>query len=258
MAVIRVEKTQDYSVMSNAHFKDKRLSLKAKGLMSQMLSLPDDWDYSIAGLVAINKEEEGAIKSALKELKDAGYLEVVKNNPSKENGGRIDYEYILHEQTNNNQFKINKKQEGKKQAVEIQAVEIQPVENSGELNTNILNTNKLNIKDKNKKLDLVDFMELLKADANIGSDEVLLRAFYHFLNMRKLIKKPIKTEEGLHRLVNRVWKLSGGNHQLANDILEQSVGYEWQDVYPLKEDKQKNDLSPMNEFTALLQEEGYL
>ena len=129
--------------MSNYHFKDRRLSLKAKGLMSEMLSLPDDWDYSIAGLVAINKEEEGAIKSALKELKDAGYLEVVKKMPSKDNGGRIEYEYILHELP----IGINKKQGGNFQGVEIQAVEVQGVENAGELNTNILNTNKQNTKE---------------------------------------------------------------------------------------------------------------
>ena len=58
MSVIRVEKTKDFTVMSNYHFRDKRLSLKAKGLLSEMLSLPDDWDYTVAGLVAINKEEK--------------------------------------------------------------------------------------------------------------------------------------------------------------------------------------------------------
>lgn len=69
MSVIRVEKTKNYTVMSNYHFKEKEMSLKAKGLLSLMLSLPDNWDYTIAGLVTICKENESAIKSALDELK---------------------------------------------------------------------------------------------------------------------------------------------------------------------------------------------
>lgn len=69
MSVIRVEKTKNYTTMSNYHFKETEMSLKAKGLLSLMLSLPDDWDYSLLGLVRICKESETAIKSALTELK---------------------------------------------------------------------------------------------------------------------------------------------------------------------------------------------
>jgi len=68
MAVFRVERTGDYTVMSNFHLKDKRLSLKAKGLLSQMLSLPDDWDYTLSGLSYINRESKDAIRSAVNEL----------------------------------------------------------------------------------------------------------------------------------------------------------------------------------------------
>lgn len=67
MAVFRVERTGDYTVMSNFHLKDKRLSLKAKGLLSQMLSLPDDWDYTLSGLSYINRESKDAIRSAVNE-----------------------------------------------------------------------------------------------------------------------------------------------------------------------------------------------
>ena len=72
--VFKIEKNKNYTVMSNYHLRDKNLSLKAKGLLSFMLSLPEDWDYSINGLVSICKEEETAIKSALKELKINKYL----------------------------------------------------------------------------------------------------------------------------------------------------------------------------------------
>ena len=74
MAVFRVERTRDYTVMSNFHLKDKRLSLKAKGLLSQMLSLPDDWDYTLSGLCFINRESKDAIRSAINELERAGYI----------------------------------------------------------------------------------------------------------------------------------------------------------------------------------------
>lgn len=79
MAVVRINKTQNYTVMSNYHFKEKDMSLKAKGLLSLMLSLPDDWDYSIAGLVAICKENETEIKNILEELQKFGYIKIVNN-----------------------------------------------------------------------------------------------------------------------------------------------------------------------------------
>ena len=70
MAVFRLERTRDYTVMSNHHLRDKRLSLKAKGLLSQMLSLPDDWDYTLSGLAYINRESKDAIRSAVNELNE--------------------------------------------------------------------------------------------------------------------------------------------------------------------------------------------
>ena len=75
MAVFRLERTRDYTVMSNHHLRDKRLSLKAKGLLSQMLSLPEDWDYTLSGLAYINRESKDAIRSAVNELERAGYVQ---------------------------------------------------------------------------------------------------------------------------------------------------------------------------------------
>ena len=148
MAKFKVNKTKDYTIMSNYHLKEKNMSLKAKGLLSVMLSLPDNWDYSISGLVAISLENETSIKSALSELKKLGYLEVIKLMPNESETGRIDYIYNIYEKP---------KQEGKKQEVENLPLEILPleileVENQGQLNTNnkynninIINTKKQNI-----------------------------------------------------------------------------------------------------------------
>ena len=73
MAVFRVEKNKGYTVMSNHHLRNKELSLKAKGLLSQMLSLPEDWDYTLAGLSLINREKIDTIREAVRELENAGY-----------------------------------------------------------------------------------------------------------------------------------------------------------------------------------------
>ena len=94
MAVIRVEKTQNYTVMSNHHLRNKAMSLKAKGLMSLMLSLPPTWDYSIGGLVAICKESHTSIRAALKELEQNHYLIRQRVNNEK---GYFSYEYTLYE-----------------------------------------------------------------------------------------------------------------------------------------------------------------
>ena len=66
----KIEKNKNYTIMSNYHLRDKNLSLKAKGLLSFMLSLPENWDYSLSGLIAVCKEQESSIKSTLKELKE--------------------------------------------------------------------------------------------------------------------------------------------------------------------------------------------
>ena len=83
MSVFRVEKTKGYTVMSNHHLRNHTLSLKAKGLLSQMLSLPDDWDYTLQGLAQINKESIDAIREAVRELERAGYIK-----RSRERDGR--------------------------------------------------------------------------------------------------------------------------------------------------------------------------
>lgn len=100
MAVFRVERNTGYTVMSNHHLRNKELSLKAKGLLSQMLSLPEDWDYTLAGLSHINREKIDAIREAVKELEKAGYIVRSREIPQRFNlvntaiGGSVDFENI--------------------------------------------------------------------------------------------------------------------------------------------------------------------
>lgn len=134
--VFRVQKTRDYTVMSNAHLKDKGLSLKAKGLLSVMLSLPDEWDYSIDGLVSISKENKTAIQAALKELEQSKYL--VRTRIQDEHG-RFEYTYDIFEQPQlENPFTVNP------------STEEPQTENQPQLITKELNTKELNTKDKDK------------------------------------------------------------------------------------------------------------
>ena len=84
----------DTKIMSNYHLRDKELSLKAKGLLSQMLSLPDDWDYTLAGLSHINRESKDAIRSAVNELEAAGYIR--RHQKTDASGKFSGNEYVIH------------------------------------------------------------------------------------------------------------------------------------------------------------------
>ena len=95
MAVFRVEKSRGYTVMSNHHLRNKELSLKAKGLLSQMLSLPEDWDYTLAGLSHINRESIDAIRTAVWELEKAGYI--TRRQGRDEKGKMAAIEYTIYE-----------------------------------------------------------------------------------------------------------------------------------------------------------------
>ena len=142
MAVFRVEKTNNYTVMSNYHFKEKGMSLKAKGLLSMMLSLPPTWDYSIEGLVTLSSDGEVSVRSGIKELEDFGYLDRIQ---LRENGKISGVEYVVREQP-----KLQQPTEG---TVEINSKILQPgnlgvenlvLENRPQLSTKELITNKIN------------------------------------------------------------------------------------------------------------------
>lgn len=167
-SVCRVHKTTNYTVMSNYHLQSRNLSLKAIGLLSKVFSLPDGWDYSIAGLTCICKENETAIKSALNELKEWGYLTVTKLMPSETKSGRIEYVYDFYEYSKKDTHSCESvstqkahtkkqdvenppletseitsiKQEVEKQEIENLPLDFLPIENQGQLNTKELITKK--------------------------------------------------------------------------------------------------------------------
>ena len=194
MSVFRVNKNSNYTIMSNYHFRDNRLSLKAKGLLSEMLSLPDDWDYSLAGLVAINKEEEKAIKSAIDELKDCGYVVVTKFYPESKERTKIEYVYDIFEVPNQ-----------PPQNVGLQEVVLQDVglQKDGQLNTKKQNTNN---KQGNRKKPIYDHTSIPYRAAKWLSEQI----------MERLPEQKAYTESDLQR-----W---------ADDfrLMNTSDGYEWE------------------------------
>ena len=94
MPIVKVEKTKNYTVMSNYHLQDKRLSYKAMGLLSQVLSLPNEWDYSIDGLVAYSGQGKKTVRGCLKELEELGYL---RRERTQGEHGRFEYVYTFYE-----------------------------------------------------------------------------------------------------------------------------------------------------------------
>ena len=110
MATIRVNKTKNYTVLSNHHLQNTKLSLKAKGLLSVMLSLPDDWNYTIKGLVSILKENETSVTTTLNELKEFHYLKITKLNPNETKSGRFEYIYDIYERPEDLDAAIDKEE----------------------------------------------------------------------------------------------------------------------------------------------------
>lgn len=164
IAVIRVIKNRNYTVMSNTHLKDKRLSLKAIGLLSVVLSLPDDWHYTVNGLVGIVKDGERAVNGALSELKENGYLRIEKLYPNKDGRSKIEYQYIFSETPQDLQ---NVPLEQDIQNVRLQNVGLQDVglQNVGTYKyTNKPNTNNKNTNNKVSKHKYGEYQHVLLTD----------------------------------------------------------------------------------------------
>ena len=229
MPVVRVNKTKDYTVMSNYHLRETNMSLKAKGLLSLMLSLPDNWDYSVAGLVAICKENETSIKSALKELENFGYLRVTKLLPNKDdNRTTISYIYDIFEKPLENQGVDY-------QGVGFLGVDNLGLENQGQLNTNKLNTNNTYREEKNKNQSQEESVKA-KIKSLDESEKIKKLIWQVVITNRHYMHRPI-TNEVLRILLDNLQKYSNGNEQLKIEILETATAAGYTTIYPLKNNR---------------------
>lgn len=234
MAIVRVVKNKDYTVMSNAHLHDKRLSLKAVGLLSIVLSLPDDWHYTVKGLVGSVKDGERAVNGALSELKQCGYLQVNKLYPNSERS-KIEYQYVFYEKPQDLQ---NVPLEQDIQNVDLQNVGIQNVDlqNVGAyINTNKQSTNKQNTKElstneykeKNIKKESVN-----SVIAEYTENKDLQDALHDFVEMRNKARKPL-TARAMKLSLNELDKLAVDDvTKIA--IVNQSIVHSWSTFYKLQ------------------------
>ena len=192
MAVFRIEKKKDYTVMSNHHLRNKELSLKSKGLFSFILSLHYDWDYTVKGLAYICKEGADSIRSALKELEQQGYIE--RSRIRNEKGQLTTAEYIIHEQPEDISVP-SKTEPTQDEPMQTSPMSENPAQDkSTQLNTNILNTKKSNT-------DVLNTYPIQSAKAElIGADKMS--------KYRQLVKENIEYDILAQKLKNDVGMLN--------------------------------------------------
>lgn len=225
MAVIRTIKNENYTTMCNTHLRDKNLSLKAKGLLSMMLSLPDKWHYSVKGLEGICKESKNTINSVLNELEDNNYL--VRRRRYC-NGKISEWEYIIFENNENHDEELLHL---KNEDIENEDIEIQDIENrdvykiTKELNTKELNTNEY--KEKNIKKESVN-----SVIAEYTENKDLQDALHDFVDMRTKARKPL-TVRAMKLSLNELDKLAVDDvTKIA--IVNQSIVHTWSTFYKLQ------------------------
>lgn len=211
MSVFRIHKTDNYTIMSNAHFKERGMSLKAKGLLSLMLSLPDTWNYNISGLVTLSKDGKDSVMSALAELESFGYLRRTRLTNDKGQFSGVQYD-IFEQPQKEIPISENPKQE------------LENSENPSSDGPPLLNTNPINhLKDK--------VFELLSTKEK---DVELLALYRDYIQMREEIEAPL-TETGLEKLIERAKRLSKDNLRIEKVLLETAIINNWKNIYPPRE-----------------------
>lgn len=223
MPVIRVNKTKDYTVMANYHFRDKNLSLKAKGLLSMMLSLPDGWGYSVDGLTKLSADGRDSVMATLKELEKFHYL---KRSRVRDEAGKLGesiYDIYEHPLT-------------EKPKLENPTLDKPTLGNPTLLNTNRLNTKVLNT--NNKKVSKAQSKPVENFDSIIqkSTESTELReALVEFVKFRKLIKKPM-TNKALELIIAKLNKLGASDRERVA-IIDQSIERGWAGVFSLKDEE---------------------
>ena len=241
MSKIRVQKTGNFTVMSNFHFKERKMSLKAKGLLSLMLSLPDTWDYSVSGLVTLSKDGKDSVMSALAELEKFGYL--TRERVTNEKGQFAGIEYNIYEEP-------QKEKPIKENPTSANSIEEKPTsEKASQLIINHLNTNSIkDVKELNKNKGNTE--GLLSVLTTINNSE--LRSLYmDYIEMRENIEAPL-TPKGLKMLIERCERLSNNNVKVQKLLLEAAVINNWKNVYsPAESEVQAANQETQNELRNL-------
>lgn len=266
MAVFRVEKSSDYTVMSNHHLRNHALSLKAKGLLSQMLSLPEEWDYTLAGLAEINKESKDAIRSAVEELEQAGYIQ--RRQTQDKTGKFSGNEYVIREMPvppdAEQECPPDVDNDGgqpepdtasplldfpttEKPSTENPSPEKLLTENPTELNKDI-SSKDIKKKNKKKKTDLPGVLSeddlrkqienSIRAIASPGWNRDDMNRLYILLvelyNPERAVRKahPMRTQKSIANTFGKLKKWAGSDPGLMADIVDEAIANGWQGIQP--------------------------
>lgn len=239
MSVMRVHKTKNFTVMSNYHFKEKGLSLKAKGLLSLMLSLPDDWDYSVSGLTTLSKDGKDSVMSALGELEKFGYLTRVRLTNEKGQFAGIEYNIFEEPQ---------KDLPIAAYPISANSHEEKPIEEKPrQLNTNsIKELNNKDIKELNKnKGDLFEILLTIE-------DDLLRDLYLQYIEAREAMEAPL-TARGLRMLIERCERLSNNSIKVQKLLLESAIINNWKNVYlPSESELEAVSKGLANDFKSYL------
>ena len=206
------------------------MSLKAKGLLSLMLSLPDDWNYSISGLVRLSKDGKDSVMTALAELEEFGYLTRHRTTDSK--GKFSGVEYNIFEQPQRDNPSAENPNSAEQNAEKTNA------ENPSQLNTkeSITNDKLLNKENTKENKDINSYSSIL---SQIQNDQ-LRNLYVDYIEMRRNIGSPI-TDRGLNMLITRCERISAGHIEKQKRLLEVAIINGWKNVYEPEVDEVKNE-----------------
>lgn len=252
MAVYRVEKTDNFTMLSNYLFKDYALSWKAKGMLSNMLSLPEDWDYSAKGLSKLTSDGIESTRSGLKELEEHGYL---ARRPIKKNGKIVDWEYDI--------FEVPRGEEAEEEKPEEEKPEVEkPDEGKPDMgkpdteNQTQLSTNSSIPKGSRTKGSRTNVLNASKeAEVYYPLDDELNSVLLEYIEHRKRSKRSM-TENMIHMLMEKLDEMAPDNKGKI-EILKQSLINGWIGIDYLKEEKEKKQQkkgSAANDFVEISKE----
>lgn len=231
MGVLRVEKNTNYSTMCNEHLKDMNLSLKAKGLLSIMLSLPDEWHYSVKGLKSICRESINTINGIIQELEENGYL---LRNRIYCNGKISEWEYVIFESKENKKLYLENL-DIKNEDIENEDIENEDVyKYTKQSNTKELSTNKSSTKKyKETYVSILD---------SYTTNEELKESLQSFIEMRKKMKG--FTVNAFKLNLKKLDKLAIDDYT-KTEIVNQSVMNSWRGFFELSKKSNKNGLDQL-------------
>ena len=226
MKRIRVEKNKNYTTISNVFLRDERLSLKAKGFLAMIMSLKDDWNFTIEGFVKITKEGESAIYTAIKELKDFGYCREEKIRDEKKR--IVGNEYTFYEEPKTQSVDNQLDCENQDLGFLNQA-------NQGQISTTNNSTNNKILKNKEKS----------DVDLSFVADD-FLPIVQDWLAYKKEKKQTYK-QRGAKMFYSQLLNLSNKDAEVARLIIEQSMANNWAGIFALRNNHNANQFKSINQ-----------